>query len=533
MKSRWKRHSCIVAVSGGADSVYLLYRVVRVIPRLVVAHYNHRARGKASDGDRKFVERFSRSLDLPLEVGTARPRMKANRTPSKSDKDRVTGFERKARETRYAFLTEMKKKHGALKILVAHTADDQVETVLMRILEGAGISGMKGIPRSTEDGIERPLLDTWREDILAYLRKHKIPYRIDKSNFDTRFERNWIRHVLIPLLEKRYGKSVKKRIFVLGERFREIEAYIEQNARKWIKANSSMRKAGEKVVQGKRGRATGAGGTPAAEVRKTEVRFPRKGYAGLPSVLRIKILQILCFERVGTAPGERLLASMDRLIVSGGPSARLSVGRGSTLRCRYGEAILSSPGEKGTSGEGGERLGRPGKGKEQKGRRVVEEGAKAGKKKGAAEPVVKMEGPGIYRWNRPARGGGDVEAGPSVSFFWEESGRTASGRIRKMAGGERQAAFDADMLPLPFSVRRLRAGDRIRPFGLGADKKVKEVLIDRKVPREERWGRPVVCDSRGEILWIPGVIRSSHAPVTPKTRRTIVLRAESTKEGKP
>jgi tRNA(Ile)-lysidine synthetase-like protein len=335
------------------------------------------------------------------------------------------------------------------------------------------------------------------------------------------------------LLEKRYGKSVQKRIFVLGERFREIDAYIEQNARKWIKTNSSTRKAGEKVVQGKRGRAIGAGGTPAGEVEKTEVRFPRKAYAGLPSVLRMKILQMLCFERIGTSPNERLLASMDRLIVSGGSSARLNVGRGATLRCRYSEAILSSTGKKGTSGEESERLGRPGKGKEQKGRGGVAEAAKAGKKKGAAEPVVKMEGPGIYRWNRPARGGGDVEAGPPVSFFWEEKGRTASGRIRKMTAGERQAAFDADMLPLPFSVRPLRAGDRIRPFGLGADKKVKEVLIDRKVPRDERWGRPVVCDSRGEILWIPGVIRSSHAPVTPKTRRTIVLRTAFTKEGKP
>jgi tRNA(Ile)-lysidine synthase len=78
----------------------------------------------------------------------------------------------------------------------------------MRILEGSGITGLKVIPRNTEDGIERPLLDTWREDILNYLHKHKVPYRVDKSNFDTRFERNWVRHVLIPLLEKRYGKSV-------------------------------------------------------------------------------------------------------------------------------------------------------------------------------------------------------------------------------------------------------------------------------------------------------------------------------------
>jgi tRNA(Ile)-lysidine synthase len=96
--------------------------------------------------------------------------------------------------------------------------------------------------------------------------------------------------------------------------------------------------------------------------------------------------------------------------------------------------------------------------------------------------------------------------------------------LRRLANGERAAAFDAEAVSTPFSVRPLRAGDRIRPFGLDAEKKVKEILIDRKVPRDERWGRPVVCDADGTLLWIPGVVRSSHAPVTGTTRRTAVLR---------
>jgi tRNA(Ile)-lysidine synthase len=75
-------------------------------------------------------------------------------------------------------------------------------------------------------------------------------------------------------------------------------------------------------------------------------------------------------------------------------------------------------------------------------------------------------------------------------------------------------------------VRPLRAGDRIRPFGLDADKKAKEILIDRKVPKDERWGRPVVCDAEGNILWIPGVIRSAHAPVGPETKKTVLLKME-------
>jgi len=508
------RIEAILAVSGGADSVYLLNLSRQKIRNLLVAHFNHGARGKESEEDQRFLVSLCKDLGFSLEVGKTKPG--ATDFPITGRKGKVPPrFEEKARETRYAFLKDLLSQHKAQRILVAHTADDQVETVLMRILEGAGFTGLKGIPRSTEDGIERPLLDTWREDILAYLKKHKIPYRVDKSNFDTRFERNWIRHVLIPLLEKRYGKSVKKRIYALGERFRELDAFIDISAHNCIDDNiichGKIRKS-KPPCTGRQG--------------KDAIRIPRKKYAALPSLLRIRILQILCYGRIGTAPNERLLASMDRLIVSGGASARLNIGRGATLRCRYGEALLSPPRKKATLDARDVRFGGLGKGKEQKGRRVEEEREKAGKKKGVAEPVFRMKGPGIYRWNRPGRKGGGVEARSPVSIFWEERGKIAPGRIRKMAEGERQAIFDAELLRLPLFVRPLKAGDRVRPLGLATDKKIKEILIDQKVPREERWGRPVMCDADGRIVWVPRILRSAEAAVTPATRRTIVLRAE-------
>jgi tRNA(Ile)-lysidine synthase len=311
-----------------------------------------------------------------------------------------------------------------------------VETVLMRVLEGAGISGLKGIPRKTADGIERPILSTWREDILKYLHTHDIPYRVDKSNLDTRFERNWVRHVLIPLLEKRYGKSVKKRIFALGERFREIDEFLETTAGGWMKRN----------------------------VKATDafpIRFQRKPYGALPAVLRKKLLQILCFERIGVAPNERLLESMDRMIVSGGPSARQNIGKGAVLRIRYGEAMIESA------------------------------------------------------RNQQSR---------SQVIQSEEMGKIPTSILKNLTKGERAGVFDADSIETTITVRPLKAGDRIRPFGLDAEKKVKEILIDRKVPKEERWGRPVICDAKGTILWIPAVVRSAHAPVTGKTRRTAVFR---------
>jgi len=316
------------------------------------------------------------------------------------------------------------------------------------------------------------------------------------------------------LLEKRYGTSVKKRIYALGKRFRELDAFIEIYARNWIDNNI--------ICYGKTRKSkpprTGRQGREA-------ILISRKKYATLPSLLRIRILQILCFEYLGTAPNERLLTSMDRLIVSGGSSALLSVGKGATLRCQYGEAVISPPGEKATLDARNARFGRQGKGKEHKSRRGEERG-KAVKKKGTAEPVLRMGGPGIYRWNRPGREGGGVEARSPVSIFWEERGKIVPGRIRKMAEGERQAIFDAEMLRLPLSVRPLKVGDRVRPLGHKTEKKIKEILIDRKVPREERWGRPVMCDAYGRIVWIPRILRSAEAAVTHATKRTIVLRVD-------
>ena len=441
----------ILAISGGADSVYLLHRYGFDVGDTLVAHVNHGARGRDSDEDMLFVESIAKINKIPVRV---------KRVPEVSAA-RVTGaaFEERARNLRYAFLRELQTESSAGNILLAHTADDQVETVLMRILEGAGISGLKGIPRKTSDGIERPMLDTWREDILKYLHKQKIPYRVDKSNFDTRFERNWIRHVLIPLLEKRYGKSVKKRIFALGERFREIDEYLKTSARRWMKRNLKG------AVDGR----PGAGREK--PIDRERMLFPRIPFGKHPSALRMKILQILCFERIGVAPNERLLESMDRLIVSGGPSARLDVGKGAVLICRYDQAILDISGM--TAGTSHEKT--------------------------------------------------VSQAGCPVNIRWEEKGKIPQSGLKRLANGERAAAFDHGEIHLPLSVRPLRAGDRIRPFGLAAGKKVKEILIDRKVPLEERWGRPVVCDAKGTILWIPGVIRSAHAPVTGRTKRTILL----------
>jgi tRNA(Ile)-lysidine synthase len=479
----------VVAVSGGPDSVYLLLgKLAREKgTRVVIGHVNYGTRGADSLKDQVLVENIGikYGYNTIIYVSKKESTARGSKGASGSRGNFPAGFEMKAREIRYRFLKDLSGNVGANAIALAHTADDQVETILMRVFEGAGIGGLKGIPRVTEDGIVRPILDTWKVEILDYLKKRKIPYRIDRSNIDTRFERNWVRHVLVPLLEKRYGKEVKKRIFTLGERFRELDDYLESEACRWIRRN--VRMAPGRIRPDKKGRFV----------------FRRKTFSALPSVLRVKILQRICFDRLGVAPNERLLKAMDGNVLSGGPSGSVNAGKGWKLANRYEEALFV-PGEYGRE----------------------RESAGSGSRK---KPPILIAAPGKYEIPLG-------QQGRIGTVAWESGGKSTPAQAKRLAARDDAEVFDAAGLKLPLAVRPLRIGDRIRPFGAGVggnprdgERKVKEILIDRKVAREERWGRPVVCDAEGAILWIPGVLRSALAPVTPKTRKTALLRIHSAK----
>ncbi|TSA00347.1 MAG: tRNA lysidine(34) synthetase TilS [Deltaproteobacteria bacterium] len=489
----------VAAVSGGPDSVYLLLgKLAREKgTRIVIGHVNYGTRGIESNKDQKLVENISKRYRYKIEILTSTIEAVAGKPKggSVSSGNFPAGFEKKAREIRYRFLKDLAADVGAEAIALAHTADDQVETILMRVFEGAGIGGLKGIPRESADGVVRPILVVWKEDILEYLKKRKIPYRIDRSNVDTRFERNWVRHVLIPLLEKRYGKAVKKRIFTLGERFRELDDYLEGEAGRWIRRNV-------KGVQAARSAGAPRGKEKSGLAENDGVAFPRKSFSALPSVLRVKILQRICFDRLGVAPNERLLAAMDGNVTKGGPSGGVNAGKGWKLANRYDEALFLQ---------------------RENGRDRKPAGSAPGKM-----PIL-MAAPGEYDIP-PGRDG------RTVSFAWEFGGKRTPAQAKRLAAKRDAEMFDAAGLKSPLAVRPLRAGDRIRPFAGSADrstrggeKKVKEILIDRKIPRDDRWGRPVLCDAEGAILWIPGVLRSGLAPVTPATRKTAILRIRSTK----
>ena len=177
----------VVAVSGGTDSTALLVSLHELGLDLVAAHVNHHLRGGDSDADEAFVRDLCARLGVPLRVagGTLDP-----------ERVRERGIEAAAREVRYARLTRIRDDEDAQYVATAHQKNDQAETVLMRLLTGSGLAGLRGIHPHRQDGFLRPLLEVTRAEVEAFLAERGVVPRIDRSNEDPRFLRNRVRAFL-------------------------------------------------------------------------------------------------------------------------------------------------------------------------------------------------------------------------------------------------------------------------------------------------------------------------------------------------
>jgi tRNA(Ile)-lysidine synthase len=213
---RWRDVTVLVAVSGGADSVALARGLTAFASgpgRVVLAHFNHRLRGAESDADEAFVRDLAAELQIEVISGRAEADLAAGGSGE--------GLEGAARQARYDFLAKAAAKCGARYIATAHTADDNVETVLFNVLRGTGLAGLAGIPRLRPINefvtIVRPLLEVTRAEVLDYLRSVGQIYREDATNRAVDYTRNRIRLQLLPLLERDYNPRVRQSLLRLAE----------------------------------------------------------------------------------------------------------------------------------------------------------------------------------------------------------------------------------------------------------------------------------------------------------------------------
>jgi len=231
----------LAAVSGGADSMAMLHclrRLEKAIGfRLGVAHIDHGLR-QTSPRDLKFVESQCQELGIPFHFAKV-----SVRTESKK---RNKGIEETARILRYDALEKIAADNGYVRIATAHTASDQAETVLMRVISGAGSRGLRGILPIREGMVIRPMLSVTRSEIEAFIVRENIPFTTDETNMDTAYDRNRIRHVLIPLIEKEFNKSLVPALTRLAENMRMENEFLASCAEKASKL--SVLEAGENRI---------------------------------------------------------------------------------------------------------------------------------------------------------------------------------------------------------------------------------------------------------------------------------------------
>ncbi len=219
----------LIGVSGGIDSVALLHLLRELAPTwrlaLHVAHLDHGLREESSE-EATFVAELAARWNISATV---------ERRPVDAICAREGwSLEEGARRVRYEFFLDVARRQSASCVALAHTADDQAETVLMRLLRGAGLLGLGAIPakRALEGpiGIARPLLDVWRRELLAYIETEQLPYRSDPSNEETRFTRNRIRHELLPMIERDYNPNIRAALVQLAQQSASDYAYLQEAA---------------------------------------------------------------------------------------------------------------------------------------------------------------------------------------------------------------------------------------------------------------------------------------------------------------
>ncbi len=214
----------LVAVSGGPDSMALLHATHRIGRRIAAAHLNHGLRGAESERDERFVRRVCAELGIQLIVESA---------VLATD---IGNLEERARDARRAFLDRAADRLGARWIALGHQANDQAETIMLRMLRGAGIAGLSAMTDAGPGRIIRPLLTIDRDDLLRYLKAIGAEFVADSSNSSPRHMRNRVRNELIPLIERDYAPGFARRLAELGLELRDADEFIAMAAERELRS---------------------------------------------------------------------------------------------------------------------------------------------------------------------------------------------------------------------------------------------------------------------------------------------------------
>ena len=451
----------VVGVSGGADSVCLLFALKNLMNELkvtlIVAHVNHGLRGEFACRDEKFVKELSAKLGLPCyttKVDTA-----------KVAKREKLSIEEAGRTLRRDFFQKVKAKTGSNKIALAHHINDNVETLLMNLSRGSGLRGVSGMKPINGDYI-RPLLCLTKGEVEEELNNKGIPFCIDETNEDNGYARNRVRNKVIPYLEKVNSKAVLHMNDVMIH-LREVEEFIEKKVMEEL--CQAVEKQDTSVIINNK--ITTLPIVIQKEMIKRvveEISEKRQNFSGI----HIKQIQELFSQQVG-----RRLNLPYRLVVSR----------------EYQGVRIQQKSEKGTSREGIGDI-----------KKKVNRGEKAKEK-----IVIKVPGTTkIPAFNLtiecrfiPEEEKNSYE--PSYSLYTK--------------------SIDYDIMKSGLSLRSRESGDRITIDKKGSRQKLKSLFINEKVPSEERDNIPLLVDGN-EVVWIIGYRMNKKYQIDSNTKTIVEIK---------
>lgn len=459
----------VVAVSGGPDSVALLSILKHLSAeyklRLTVAHLNHGLRPGPAAEEEAFVHRLSERLGLICDSRKI--------DVSSLCRARKKSIEETAREERYRFLEEIRHQYQARKIALGHHARDQVETVLMNLLRGSGMEGLRGMQPVREDLYIRPLLAVTREEIDEYLSRHDLPYMIDFSNADENCYRNRVRHQLIPELKARYNPRLEENLCRTAEILSSEDDYLKQMVEELA--------AEQRIVQ-----------TDAAQ---QEMRINIPVCLALHDALQNRLIKHLLLRHAQKKQGIGYVHVRDVKALMRHPRSGVFLHLPFGMEARREYDILALGWRK--------QLPRGPK----PAVRDHQETSSVHTETGMSVCDIRIPGQVRMETQKLALLFDFVEK-PTVRF-----------------GDSRTVYMDHACIMPPLMVRTPQPGDRIQPLGMSGMKKLKDYFIDRKIPVRLRGQIPLLADSRS-VLWIVGQALSERVKITDKT--TKVLRIEMT-----
>lgn len=500
-------------MSGGADSVALLRILLELQDELglvpSVVHLNHKLRGKASDADEKLVARLAEAHGLTLHVERANVAAKAKREKA--------NLEDAARRARYEFFARLVAEKKVDRVAVAHTADDQAETVLAHILRGTGLAGLGGIHPETET-VVRPLLHVRRAELRAYLRAKRQRWREDATNRDTRRLRARIRKKLLPLLEREFQAAIAEHLAGLAELAREDERFLDWIARERCDSLAKQEAHGARVAIFDLVSPLGSGDFNTDDTESTERKKKgagdrnengeRRKYEALTSRIVRRLIEEA--KREGTSAAAQItaqhVAAVLELARHGENGKTLQLPGGVDVRREREDLVfLRRTAADSRAPRKSDRHSEP--------------------RRGSATPVATNEAPkeGDYEHQIDFQNGTATLCVPQAGCVFRL--RVIDWPANRGETRESGTVLDRKRLRPPLVLRNWRPGDKLQPAGRQKAHKLKRLLNEKRISRWERAGWPVLT-SGGTLVWARGFPIAAGYAANDETREGISIAEE-------